>query len=63
MLERGDASALVVAKLDRLSRSMLDFSKLMNKAQKESWAAALAVPPALNTPMFLVVLSDDRRTW
>src|SRR5262245_29730470 len=31
-LEDGKASALVVAKLDRLSRSMLDFSKLMAKA-------------------------------
>jgi len=37
-LERGDASALVVAKLDRLSRSMLDFAGLMAKAQKQSWA-------------------------
>jgi hypothetical protein len=31
-------------------------------AQNESCAAASAVPPALNTPMFRVVLSDDRRT-
>src|SRR5215217_5456181 len=37
-LERGDASALVVAKLDRLSRSMLDFAGLMAQAQKQSWA-------------------------
>jgi DNA invertase Pin-like site-specific DNA recombinase len=37
-LERGDASALVVAKLDRLSRSMLDFAGLMAKAQTQSWA-------------------------
>src|SRR5690242_2921570 len=32
-------------------------------AQKESWAAASATPPAASTPMFLVVLSEDRRTW
>ncbi|MEY9857086.1 hypothetical protein ABH935_002694 [Catenulispora sp. GAS73] len=32
-------------------------------AQKESCAAALAYPPALVTPMFAVVLSDERRTW
>ena len=31
--------------------------------QNESWAAALALPPAVSTPMFLVVLSDERRTW
>ncbi|MEK6277740.1 MAG: recombinase family protein [Actinomycetota bacterium] len=30
--------ALVVAKLDRLSRSMLDFTALMERAQKQSWA-------------------------
>src|SRR5450755_311183 len=34
----GDASALVVAKLDRLSRSMVDFAGLMATAQKQSWA-------------------------
>ncbi len=37
-LERGGAGALVVAKLDRLSRSMLDFTALMAQAQKRGWA-------------------------
>jgi DNA invertase Pin-like site-specific DNA recombinase len=37
-LEAGDAKALVVAKLDRLSRSMLDFAALMATAQKQHWA-------------------------
>jgi DNA invertase Pin-like site-specific DNA recombinase len=37
-LERGRADGLVVAKLDRLSRSMLDFTAVMAKAQKEGWA-------------------------
>jgi DNA invertase Pin-like site-specific DNA recombinase len=37
-LERGRANALVVAKLDRLSRSMLDFTAVMAKAQKQGWA-------------------------
>jgi hypothetical protein len=31
--------------------------------QNESCAAALAYPPALSTPMFVVALSEDRRTW
>jgi DNA invertase Pin-like site-specific DNA recombinase len=31
----GDARALVAAKLDRLSRSMLDFTALMATAQKQ----------------------------
>ncbi len=34
----GAAEALVVAKLDRLSRSMLDFSTLMEQAQSQGWA-------------------------
>jgi DNA invertase Pin-like site-specific DNA recombinase len=37
-LEAGEAKALVVAKLDRLSRSMLDFAAPMATAQKQSWA-------------------------
>ena len=37
-LEEGKASALVVAKLDRLSRSMIDFTALMGTAQKRHWA-------------------------
>jgi DNA invertase Pin-like site-specific DNA recombinase len=38
VLAERDASALVVAKLDRLSRSMIDFTALMGKAQKQGWA-------------------------
>ena len=38
VLKAGDATALVVAKLDRLSRSMVDFAGLMAQAQKQSWA-------------------------
>ena len=37
-LERHEASGLVVAKLDRLSRSMLDFTGIMAKASKQGWA-------------------------
>ena len=37
-LRRGEAQGLVVAKLDRLSRSMLDFTAIMTTAQRESWA-------------------------
>lgn len=37
-LARKQADGLVVAKLDRLSRSMLDFTAVMAKAQKEGWA-------------------------
>jgi DNA invertase Pin-like site-specific DNA recombinase len=37
-LKRGRADALVVAKLDRLSRSMIDFTGLMGRATREDWA-------------------------
>lgn len=37
-LKAGEADGLLVAKLDRLSRSMLDFTGLMAQAQKEGWA-------------------------
>lgn len=37
-LQEGDAGALVVAKLDRLSRSMLDFTTVMATATKQGWA-------------------------
>jgi DNA invertase Pin-like site-specific DNA recombinase len=37
-LGSGDAKALVAATLDRLSRSMLDFTALMATAQKQGWA-------------------------
>jgi len=37
-LEHHRADTLVVAKLDRLSRSMLDFAALMDRATREHWA-------------------------
>ena len=37
-LEGGDADALLVAKLDRLSRSLLDFAGLMERSRRKGWA-------------------------
>jgi DNA invertase Pin-like site-specific DNA recombinase len=37
-LARGDAEVLIVAKLDRLSRSLVDFAQLMALAQQEGWS-------------------------
>lgn len=37
MLSKGEASVLVVSKLDRLSRSVLDFANLLERAAKEGW--------------------------
>jgi DNA invertase Pin-like site-specific DNA recombinase len=37
LLRTGKASTLVVSKLDRLSRSLLDFANLMQTAKKQGW--------------------------
>jgi DNA invertase Pin-like site-specific DNA recombinase len=37
MMSKGEASVLVVSKLDRLSRSLLDFATLMDRAKREGW--------------------------
>jgi len=39
-LEHGDATLLVVAKLDRLSRSMIDFAGMVQRASDEGWGIA-----------------------
>lgn len=38
MLETGGAAALIVSKLDRLSRSTKDFGTMMERAQRRGWA-------------------------
>lgn len=38
MLADGGADTLVVARLDRLSRSMIDFAGLMETARREAWS-------------------------
>ncbi|HET6873457.1 MAG TPA: recombinase family protein [Acidimicrobiales bacterium] len=37
-LDAGDADALIVSKLDRVTRSLLDFAGLMDRAQRRGWA-------------------------
>ena len=37
-LETGRATTLVVARLDRLSRSLLDFAGLMDRARRRGWS-------------------------
>ena len=50
-LARGEADVLAVAKMDRLSRSLLDFAGIMATAQHEGWAlCALDSPADLTTP-------------
>jgi DNA invertase Pin-like site-specific DNA recombinase len=51
VLKRGEAAGLVVAKMDRLSRSLLDFTQIMSEAQRQGWAlVALDCPADPGTP-------------
>jgi DNA invertase Pin-like site-specific DNA recombinase len=57
-LKKGDAKALVVAKMDRLSRSLLDFTQIMAEAQKQGWCLiALDSPADPSTPTGEVMIS------
>ena len=50
-VESGEASGIVVSKLDRLSRSLLDFAGLILRATKEGWnLVALDLGVDLSTP-------------
>jgi DNA invertase Pin-like site-specific DNA recombinase len=50
-VDAGRASALVVSKLDRLSRSLLDFASLMERARKRGWSlVALDLGVDTSTP-------------
>jgi DNA invertase Pin-like site-specific DNA recombinase len=41
-IRRGDASGIVVPRLDRLSRSVHDFSGLLKQSRREGWQLVLA---------------------
>jgi len=51
LLDNGEANCLAVAKLDRLSRSLLDLAGLMARAQRDGWnLIALDLGIDLSTP-------------
>jgi DNA invertase Pin-like site-specific DNA recombinase len=51
LIRAGEAGGLIVSKLDRLSRSLLDFAYLMTTADKEGWnIVALDLGVDLSTP-------------
>lgn len=57
-LTSGDADVLVVSHLDRLSRSLIDFSSIMQKSREEGWAiVALDVDIDTATPSGELVAS------
>lgn len=66
VLANGGADALVVAKLDRLSRSLVDFAGLMDKARAEGWALVildLAVDTTTPHGQLLANIMASIATW
>lgn len=66
VIESGGAGTLIVAKLDRLSRSLLDFAGLMKRAQDEGWnLVALDLGIDLSTPAgeFLASVMASAAQW
>lgn len=65
-VEGGGADVLIVAKLDRLSRSLLDFAALMARAQQRGWnLVALDLGIDLSTPAgeFLANVMASAAQW
>ena len=51
MLRTGKAQVLMVSKLDRLSRSVMDFASIVERSQREGWAiVALDLGVDTSTP-------------
>lgn len=65
-IEAGDADTLVVAKLDRLSRSLIDFATLLQSAHDQGWnLVALDLGIDLGTPAgeFLASVMASAAQW
>jgi DNA invertase Pin-like site-specific DNA recombinase len=66
LVEDGAAEVLIVAKLDRLSRSLLDFAGIMGRAQSGGWnLVALDLGIDLSTPAgeFLASVMASAAQW
>lgn len=65
-VEQGPAGGLVVAKLDRLSRSLKDFADLMERAQKKGWnlvACDLGIDLSSPSGEFLAGVMSTAAQW
>lgn len=66
VVQAGHAQVLIVSKLDRLSRSLLDFAEIMRRAQNEGWnLVALDLGIDLSTPAgeFLASVIASAAQW
>jgi len=66
LLDTGEAATLVVSRLDRLSRSLLDFAGLMTRARSKGWnLVALDLGIDLSTPAgeFLASVMASAAQW
>lgn len=66
MLAAGDADGLVVAKLDRLSRSVVDFANTLTTARRQGWAIVLldlAVDTTTPNGKFVAGLMTQIAEW
>lgn len=66
LLRRGEAGTLIVSRLDRLSRSLVDFAALMASAQRDGWnLVALDLGIDLSTPAgeFLASVMASAARW
>jgi DNA invertase Pin-like site-specific DNA recombinase len=66
LVESGQAQVLVVSRLDRLSRSLLDFATLMGQASRQGWnLVALDLGIDLSTPAgeFLASVMAGAAQW
>lgn len=65
-VSNGEADGIIVAKLDRLSRSLIDFASLLSRAQAEGWnVIALDLGVDLSTPHgeFLANVMASAAQW
>ena len=65
-ISRGEAEGIIVSKLDRLSRSILDFANLIAQAKKEGWnIVALDLGVDMSTPAgeFLASVMSSISQW
>jgi DNA invertase Pin-like site-specific DNA recombinase len=65
-VEKGEAAGIIVAKLDRLSRSLKDFAGLMERARKKRWnlvACDLGIDLSTPSGRFMANVMGSAAEW